>query len=74
MKTLFFLLVALLLCSFSADDPAGIVEKPGVVSAILVGIYEIAVRVIPTVKDYTILGKVIKALKWLHQFLNNQKR
>jgi hypothetical protein len=35
--------------------------------------YEILARVIPTVKDYTILGKVIKAIKWFHDELNNVK-
>jgi hypothetical protein len=73
MKNLILLIAVLLLCSFSFDINTNVVEKPGLVSVILVGLYELAVRIIPTVKDYTIVGKIIKGLKWLHLFLNNQK-
>lgn len=34
-------------------------------------LYEFLARVIPTVKDYTVLGKLIKILKWLSDKLNN---
>lgn len=42
--------------------------------AILLSIYEILTRVVPTVKDWTILGNIIKFLKWLSDYLNNKKR
>jgi len=35
------------------------------VVTILVAIYEIVIRYIPTVKDYTILGVLYKILDWL---------
>jgi len=38
----------------------------------VVGIYEIAVRAIPAVKDWTILGNVISLLKRISDSLNNK--
>lgn len=36
-------------------------------------LYEFLSRIIPTVKDYTVLGKLIKILKWLSDKLNYRK-
>jgi hypothetical protein len=44
-----------------------------VIVALLVGIYEVVVRVLPTVANYSLLGKVIDLLKWLSEFLNRKK-
>jgi hypothetical protein len=70
MKMIFSLLALILLCSFAPDQDPGLLAKSPIVAALLAGLYEIAVRLIPTVKDYTILGKVLKGLKWLSDFLN----
>ncbi|RPH74964.1 hypothetical protein EHM76_02565 [bacterium] len=73
MKTLFFLTLAVLLCSFSPDVKVGIEGDATVVGIILATAYEILARVIPTVKDYTIVGRFIK---WLHkasEWLNARK-
>ena len=41
--------------------------------ALLTGIYEVVIRVIPTVANYSIIGKIIDGLKWLSEFLNRKK-
>lgn len=38
------------------------------------GIYEVLLRVIPTLADWTILGNIIKFLRWLSDYLNNLKK
>jgi hypothetical protein len=45
-----------------------------VVVAIVVGVYELIARLIPTVSDITILGKIIGFLKWMSDNLNNLKK
>jgi|MudIll2142460700_1097286.scaffolds.fasta_scaffold324983_3 hypothetical protein len=42
--------------------------------AVVVGIYEVVVRIIPTVGDITIIGKIIAFLKWLSDNLNRTKK
>ena len=36
--------------------------------------YEFIARVIPTPKDYTVLGKIFKGLKFLSDFLNRKSK
>lgn len=33
-------------------------------------LYDFLVRIIPTVKDYTVVGKLLKILKWVSDLLN----
>lgn len=40
---------------------------------IVVLIYEFLSRIIPSVKDWTIVGNIIKFLRWLSDYLNNLK-
>jgi hypothetical protein len=42
--------------------------------AILVGIYEVLIRLIPTVKNYSLLKIIIDLLKWLSDHLNTTKK
>lgn len=42
--------------------------------AIIVGVYEVLVRVIPTVGNISILAKIIALLKWLSDSLNRTKK
>lgn len=42
--------------------------------AIIIGIYEVIARIIPTVGDISILGKIIALLKWFSDNLNNFKK
>jgi len=50
-----------------------IIKDPTTWGIVVTLLYEVAVRVVPTVKDYTIVGKIIKGLKWLHENLNRVK-
>lgn len=45
----------------------------GHVLLLLLGVYEVLVRVFPTVKDWTILGNIIKVLAKISDWLNNSK-
>lgn len=40
----------------------------------LLGVYEAMARLIPSVKDWTILGNLIKFLRWLSDYLNRKKQ
>lgn len=42
--------------------------------AIIIGIYEVIARIIPTIGDISILGKIIALLKWISDNLNNFKK
>jgi len=45
-----------------------------VVIPIIAGLYEVIVRIIPSVKNYSFIGKIIEILLWLSNFLNNKKK
>jgi hypothetical protein len=51
-----------------------ITENWQLLIAVVVGIYEVVVRIIPTVGDITILGKIIAFLKWISDNLNRRKK
>lgn len=77
MKKVFVFLV--MLCISLAV--MGQVEDPGVIKfswhtavALLVAFYEAIVRVIPTVKNWSFIGKIIDILAWLSNFLNLRKQ
>jgi hypothetical protein len=38
------------------------------------GVYELVVRLIPTVANYSLLGKIIACLKWISDNLNVTKK
>jgi hypothetical protein len=44
-----------------------------IIVAIVIGVYEVLVRAIPTVGNYSILAKVIDILQWLSDHFNNKK-
>jgi hypothetical protein len=39
----------------------------------LIGFYELVVRLVPTVTNISLLGKLIDIIKWLSDFLNRKK-
>lgn len=41
--------------------------------ALIAGIYEVIIRLIPTVGNYSFIGKIIDILKWISDFLNRKK-
>lgn len=45
-----------------------------IVVPIIAGLYEVIVRIIPTVKNYSIIGKIIEIILWISNFLNNKKK
>jgi len=45
-----------------------------IVLPIIIGLYEVLVRVIPTIGNYSIIAKIIDILKWLSDFLNKKKK
>lgn len=51
-----------------------IVENWHTVIAIIIGVYEVIARIIPTVGDVSVLGKIIMFLKWISDNLNNFKK
>jgi len=42
--------------------------------AVIIGVYEVLARVFPTIADITILGNIIKFLKWVSDNLNRRKK
>lgn len=51
-----------------------ITENWHAIIAIIIGVYEVVSRVIPTVGDISLLGKVIALLKWISDNMNNFKK
>jgi len=43
------------------------------VLGLIVGLYELVVRLIPTAGNYSLINKIIDILKWLSDFLNRKK-
>jgi hypothetical protein len=41
--------------------------------AFIVGIYELIARLVPTVGQYALIGKIIDILKWVSDFFNRKK-
>jgi hypothetical protein len=50
-----------------------IINNAGTIITTALGIYEVIARAIPTVKDITIVGNVIKVLNTLSDLLNKKK-
>lgn len=45
-----------------------------IIVAVVIGVYEVVARIIPTVGDWSILAKIIALLKWLSDSTNNIKK
>ena len=41
--------------------------------ALILGIYEVVVRIIPTVTNLSLIGKLIAILKWISDYFNIKK-
>lgn len=46
----------------------------GVIVAIVIGIYDVLVRIIPTVGNWSVIAKIIDILKWLSDYFNRKKK
>lgn len=42
--------------------------------ALLAGIYEVVARLIPTVKNYSLIAKIIEILLWISERFNRKKK
>jgi hypothetical protein len=42
-----------------------IIEKLGLIIPVVLGIYELIARLVPTLKDVTIVNNVVKVLQWI---------
>lgn len=73
MKNLILLIALVLVCSFAPAEPVPFKITWYLVIAFVVGIYEVIVRLIPSIGQNGIIGKIIDILKWLSDFLNNHK-
>lgn len=73
MKLMLILFSWLLLTSLSAANPEPIKFTWPLVLALVVGIYEAVVRIIPTAGQWGVVGKIIEILSWLSNFLNRKK-
>jgi hypothetical protein len=77
MKKILLFLLFIVLTSFMQVGPESTeavkITWPSIV-AIIAGLYEVIVRVIPTVTNYSLIGKVINILVWISDFLNRKKK
>lgn len=73
MKLFFLLLVSLVFCSFAPVNVADVTISLGLVLTLIVGIYEVLVRAIPSIGDYSILAKIINIIKIVSDYLNKRK-
>jgi hypothetical protein len=58
----------------SADSLSSIGENLDKVVLIATGVYEVVSRVIPTTKDVTIIGNVLRLLSFISQLFNKKKK
>lgn len=56
-----------------ALDFATLSTSTGVAVGALLGVYEVVVRAYPTVKNYSLVGKIINVLQFVSDFLNVKK-
>jgi len=73
-KYLFLLFTVLLFSSFAPEAvPATKIGIP-LVLAILTGLWELVGRLIPSVGQITVIGKILEILSWISNFLNRKKK
>jgi len=69
------IIIFFILVSFTQDLPVLPFKFTWhIIVAIVAGVYEVLVRIIPTVKNYSFIGKIIEILLWLSNFLNRKKK
>ena len=69
---LMFLIPVLLFAQVVEPEPFKLTWH--LVVALLAGVYEVVSRIIPTVKNYSFIEKVIEILLWVSNFLNRKKK
>lgn len=78
---LMFLMIGLLFiaCGSGLDEGQKInwnalIEQAGKILLVVIGVYEILARVFPSVRDWTLLGNIMKFLIKVSDWLNNYKK
>lgn len=78
MKKFIFLIIALLAIPFclaaQVVEPEPVKFTWHMIVAIIAGLYEVVVRIIPTVQNYSWIAKIIDILLWISNFLNRKKK
>jgi hypothetical protein len=79
MRKLFSIVALLTFAAITVEAQTGADVEPFKLSwqavvAIVAGCYEVIARVIPTVGNWSLTGKIIEALHWLSDFLNRTKK
>jgi hypothetical protein len=74
MKTFLCFILFIVLCSFAPAEAEPFKFTWQLAIVLLAGIYEVVVRVIPTIANYSWIAKIIDILKWLSDFLNRKKK
>lgn len=74
MKTIFCLIFLLVLTSFAQVEPEPVKITFWLIVALLAGIWEVIGRLVPSVGQITIIGKIIEILVWISNFLNRKKK
>jgi hypothetical protein len=68
-------LLFILLCAFQDGTPAEPFHLTWkLIIPIVLGLYDVIVRFIPTVKDLSWLSWIVKLLNFLNEFLNRKKK
>lgn len=78
MKKFIFLIIALLAIPFvlaaQVVEPEPFKFTWHMIVALVAGLYEVVVRIIPTVANYSWIAKIIDILLWISNFLNRKKK
>lgn len=74
MKTSILLIIMILVCSFAPAEAEPFKFTWQLAIALLAGLYEVVVRIIPTIANYSWIAKIIDILKWVSDFLNRKKK
>lgn len=73
---LFFMFIILIACKNTINVEPG--TDPALswqlIVAFIAGVYEVAARLIPTVKNYSLIAKIIEVLVWLSNRFNVKKK
>jgi len=73
MRTILYIFLFLALTSFKVE-PEPLKLTWHLIVALIAGLYEVIIRLIPTVANYSAIHKIIEILVWLSNFLNRKKK
>jgi len=75
-RLLGMMLIFVALCSFYQDptQPEPIHFTWKLIIALVLGLYDVVVRLIPTINDWSWLSWIVKLLNFLNEFFNRKKK